>query len=124
RVVRRALDTAIPANIVIAAVLVVFAIGFIVFFVVAHQVFQRETIVAGHEVDAGVGPAAALLIEIAAAAQAGGKFGNRAPLPLPETADGIAILAVPLCPQHREIADLVAAFPHVPRLGNQLDLRQ
>jgi hypothetical protein len=41
----------------------------------------------------------------------------------PVVADGVAVLAVPLGPQRREVADLVAPLPHVPRLGDQLHLR-
>ena len=43
-------------------------------------------------------------------------------LAAPEVADGVAVLAVPLRPQRREAADLVAALADVPRLGDQLDL--
>jgi len=40
----------------------------------------------------------------------------------PRLPDGVAVLAVPLGPQRREAAHLVAALAHVPRLGDQLDL--
>ena len=40
----------------------------------------------------------------------------------PEVAHAVAVAAVPLRPQRREVADLVAAFADVPRLGDQLDL--
>ena len=43
---------------------------------------------------------------------------------LPEAADAVAVLAVPLGPQHREVAHLVAALAQVPRLGDQLHLRE
>ena len=43
-------------------------------------------------------------------------------LAAPEVADRVAVLAVPLRPQRREAADLVAAVADVPRLGDQLDL--
>ena len=43
-------------------------------------------------------------------------------LAAPEVAHGVAVLAVPLRPQRREPADLVAALADVPRLGDQLDL--
>ena len=43
-------------------------------------------------------------------------------LAAPEVADGVAVLAVPLRPLRREVADLVAARPDVPRFGDQLDL--
>ena len=43
-------------------------------------------------------------------------------LATPEVADGVAVVAVPLGPLGREVADLVAARTDVPRLGDQLDL--
>ena len=45
-------------------------------------------------------------------------------LAAPEVADHVAVDPVPLAPQDREVAHLVAARPHVPGLGDQLDLRQ
>src|SRR5581483_4278259 len=42
----------------------------------------------------------------------------------PEAADGVAILAVPRGPARRERADLIAADPGVPRLGDHLDARE
>ena len=45
-------------------------------------------------------------------------------LPAPEVAHDVAVDAVPLAPQHREVADLVAAGADVPGLGDELDLRE
>ena len=45
-------------------------------------------------------------------------------LAAPEVAHRVAVLPVPLRPEHREVADLVAARPDVPRLGDQLHLRE
>ncbi len=42
----------------------------------------------------------------------------------PEVAHRIAVDAVPLRPQDGEVADLIAAGTDVPRLGDELDLRQ
>src|SRR3712207_7286656 len=50
-------------------------------------------------------------------------FRSGAALAPPEVADGVAVLAVPLRPQCREVPDLVAALADVPRLGDQLHLR-
>ena len=83
---------------------------------------QREPVVRGHEVDRRVRAAAVGLVEVAAAGQARGELAERAGLAAPEVADGVAVLAVPLRPQRREVADLVAAGPDVPRLGDQLGL--
>ena len=107
-----------------AAVAVVLAVGLVVLLVVGDEVVQREAVVRGDEVDAGVGPAAVVLVEVAAAGQAVGELADLAVVALPEAAHGVAVLAVPLRPEHREVADLVAALADVPRLGDQLDLRE
>jgi hypothetical protein len=44
--------------------------------------------------------------------------------PFPELAHGIAVLAVPLHPAQREIADLIAALAEIPGLGDQFHRRQ
>ena len=63
-----------------------------------------------------------MLIEIAAAGKARRQLGDRAAVPLAEFTDGVAILAVPLGPENREVADLVAALADVPGFGDELDL--
>ena len=67
--------------------------------------------------------AAVGLVEVAGAREARRELGD-ARLPAPEVAHDVAVDAVPLAPQHREVADLVAARADVPRLGDQLDLRE
>ncbi len=42
----------------------------------------------------------------------------------PEVAHGVAERVVPLRPARREAADLIAARPAVPRLGDELDFRE
>ena len=71
RVVGRPLGAAVPAVVVVGAVAVVLAVGLVVLVVVADQVVQREAVVAGDEVDAGVRPPAALLVQVAASRSAG-----------------------------------------------------
>ena len=58
------------------------------------------------------------------AGQARGELADGAAVAFPEPADDVAILAVPLGPQHGKVADLIAAGADVPRLGDQLDLRE
>ena len=52
RIVGRALDAAVPAQVVVGAVAVVLAVRLVVLPVVRDQVVQREAVVAGDEVDA------------------------------------------------------------------------
>ena len=120
----RPLHPAVPAQIVVGAVAVVLAVGLVVFVVVADQVFQGEAVVAGHEVDAGVGAPPALLVQVAGARQPGGQLRGGVPVALPVAANGVPVAAVPFGPQHGEVAHLVSARAHVPGLGDELDLRQ
>ena len=70
RVVGRAFRAAVPAIVVVGAVAVFLAVGVVVLFVVADQVVQREPVVTGDEIDAGVRLAAIVLVQVAAAGQA------------------------------------------------------
>ena len=104
------------------AVVAALAVRVVVLLVVRHEVVEREPVVRRHEVDRRERAAAVGLVEVAAAGQPGGELAQRAGLAAPEVADGVAVLAVPLRPQRREVADLVATGPDVPRLGDQLGL--
>ena len=66
----RPFDAAVPAQIVVLAVGVAFAVGLVVLVVVADEIGEGEAVVRGDEVDAGVRTPAALLVEIAAARRA------------------------------------------------------
>ena len=57
RFVGRSLDATVPGLVFVDSIPVFLAIGQIVFLLVAHQVVQRETIVRGDEIDAGIWPA-------------------------------------------------------------------
>ncbi len=59
----------------------------VVLLIVGDQIVQREAVVTGDEVDAGVRPAAAPLVQIARAGEARGELGDHAAVPLPEVAD-------------------------------------
>ena len=68
------------------------------------------------------GPAAVGLVEVGAAGEPVGELGQGLVLAPPEVAHRVAVLAVPLRPQGREVAHLVAAVAQVPGLGDELDL--
>src|SRR4029450_8699137 len=115
------LDPAVPGAVVLRAVPVALAVGLVVLVVVADQVIQGEAVVAGDEVDAGVGPAAVGLVQVAGPGEPVGDVGHPGAGGAPEVPHGVAVAAVPLGPQHREVAHLVAALADVPGLGDQLD---
>src|ERR1700735_381466 len=63
-IARRTFDAAVPGSIVGLAVTILFAIFFVMPFVVTDQVIQRETVVGGEKIDARVRLAAARFIQI------------------------------------------------------------
>src|SRR5262249_54514614 len=118
RIVGVPLGAAVPAIVVVAAVAVVFAVGLVVLLVVADEILEGEAVVARDEIDARIGLPPVPLIEVAGSRQSGGHLGGGAAVAFPEAAHVVAILAVPLGPAGREIADLVTTWPDVPRLGD------
>src|ERR1700760_2746975 len=56
------------------------------------------------------------------AGETGGELGQGGAGAAPVVADRVPVAAVPLGPQRREVADLVAALADVPGLGDELDL--
>src|SRR3546814_7463103 len=83
---------------------------------------QGEAVVGGDEVDAGDRTAGVVLVEVGAAGETRGELPDGAGLAPPEVADRVAVLAVPLRPLGREVADLVAALADAPGLGDALPL--
>src|SRR5580698_11605834 len=77
---------------------------------------------AGDEVDRGDGAPAVLLVQVAGSGQPVGELRQRRGLAPPEVPDRVAVLPVPLRPQRREVADLVAAVAYVPGFRDELDL--
>ena len=122
RIVGRALDPAVPRSGVVAAVAVALTVRLVVLAVVADQVREREPVVAGDEVDARERAAAVVPVEVGAPGEPERHLVRRDLAAPPEVAHGVSEPTVPLGPLRREVADLVAPFPHVPRLGDQLDL--
>src|SRR5262249_49093118 len=108
----------------IMAVTILFAVGFVVFLVVAHQVSQGEPIMGGNEVDAGIRPPTTPAIKVAAPSQAVGQVTHQSSISLPKTPHSVTIFPVPFGPQHREVPYLIAALTEIPRLSYQLHLGQ
>src|SRR6185437_10570750 len=68
------------------------------------------------------GSATVGFVEVRGAGEPGGELGEAGRLTAPKVAHGVAVFAVPLRPQPREAAYLVAALADVPGLGDQLHL--
>ena len=76
RIVGRAFDAAVPTAIVVGAVSILFAVGLVVFIVVGDHIVERETIVAGDEVQALLGLALLMAIDFMAADEPIGRCGR------------------------------------------------
>ena len=124
RRVGRPLRAAVPAQVVVRAVAVAFAVRLVVFVVVRDQIVERESVVAGDEVDALLRLPLLVTVEVRAAEQPRREAGHRAALTLPELSHVVAKPAVPLLPRVAdEVADLVESR-RVPCLGDQLGAGQ
>src|SRR6185437_11754457 len=123
-IVRWTFHSTIPTAIIVGAVAIVFAICLIVFRVVADQVLQREAIMRGHKIYAGVGLAAAACIKVARSCNSISQLTNQAAITLPIRTHRVPIFIVPLRPANWEFSYLISALAQVPGLGNKLHLRQ
>ena len=106
------------------AVAVGFEVGLVVAQVVADQIGQREAVVRDHVVDRFGGRAPAGLVMVGRTRQAQREFAARAVAAQPEGPDGVAEAVVPFEPAFGEAAQLVAARPQVPGLGDELHALQ
>ena len=119
-----AFGAAVPGPVVAGAVAVVLAVGLVVLVVVGDEVAQGEAVVDGDQVDRGGGPAADGGVQVRRAGEAVGELADPDRVAAPEVAHRVAVLAVPLPPQRREPAQVVAVdLADVPRLGDHLGLR-
>ena len=91
--------------------------------VVADQIVEAEAVVRDDEVDAGVRLRPSFWYRSLLPGQAITEIRKLAFVALPVAADSVAIFAVPLRPQHREIANLISAAAHIPWLSDELYLR-
>ncbi len=119
-VVGRPFDAAVPRQVVVVAVAVVLAVGLVVLLVVGNQVLQREAVVRGDEVDAGMRPPARPSVQVLRAGEALRQVAHHAIVALPVAAHAVAEAVVPLGPAVGEVADAVAAVAEVPGLRDQL----
>ena len=120
----RPLHAAVPAAVVVRAVAIVLPVRLVVLAIVGHEVVEGEAVVAGDEVDALLGLALLVPVDLGAADQPVRDPRHRARLAAEEVADVVAEPAVPLLPAVAdEAADLVETR-RVPRLGNELRARE
>ena len=111
--------------IVVAAIVVVFAIGLVVFAVVGDKIVKREAIMAGDEINRSCRASLVPGVEVRRALNANGESACLPCITFQKLADVITIFSIPLGPSAvgRERAHLVETAS-VPCLGDQLAFRQ
>src|SRR5215472_7493158 len=110
KVVGWALDTAVPASVVVRAVVAILPVRLVVLLVVRDEVVEGEAIVAGHEVDALLRLAFLVTVNLGAAEQPVREAWHETLVAAEEAADIVAKSSVPLPPTVADEApDLVEA---------------
>src|SRR5215831_5670289 len=122
RVSRWALDAAVPAEIVVRSVAVPLSVLLVVLAVVGNQIIEREAIVAGNKVDALLGFALLLLVDVGAPRQPEGHRTRSAVVAFEKGPHVIAKSPIPFLPAVADKAADLIKPGSVPRFGNQLDI--
>ena len=80
------------------AVAIFFAVGLVVLFIVAHQILQRKTIVGSDKIDARIGQAAIVTVEIARAGQAKAERADLSLVAFPKAPYRVTVSRIPFGP--------------------------
>src|SRR4030042_3355131 len=104
--------------IVIRTILVIFEIGFIMFVIIRDKIMERETIVAGDEVDTVIGRPPVISIEISRSCQSPTEIPCLTSIAFAKSSYRIPSFSIPFRPVHREVPYLIG--PDVPGFGNEL----
>ena len=120
-IVRRTLNAVVVGQVVGMTVPVAFAVRLVVLVVVRDEIAKGEPVMRRDEVHGRPGFPAPLVELVGRARQPRRHLGHLGLVAPPESSDRIPIAVVPLGPSGREAADLVAARPAIPGLGDQLD---
>src|SRR5947208_2533 len=98
----QAFDAAVPGEVFVHAVAVVFAVGVVVLVVVGDEIPQREAVVAGDKVERVIGHSPRMFVKVGAAADASSESASHAEIAAPEAADVVAESAIPFGPAAAE----------------------
>ncbi|CAJ1787122.1 hypothetical protein LGKMAHEF_02034 [Aeromonas salmonicida] len=112
----------IPAEVVIAPVPVLLAVGLVVFVVITGPVPQGETVMTSDEVDALLWVGVVIVIDIRAAAQSLHEGSDGVVIPAQKVAHVIPELAVPLTPARAGQAAYLIKPTRIPGFGDELDV--
>src|SRR4029077_13464848 len=96
---------------------IIFAILLVMFGVVRDQIVQRETVMAGHEIDAVVSGTPVIAVKVCRTRETPSQIRQLTGVALAEATHGVAKFSIPFGPVNGKISDLVG--PDVPRLRDQ-----
>src|SRR5246127_997745 len=120
RIIGRALKTAIPASIVVCAVAIIFAIGFVMLSVVRNEIVESESVVTCYEVYALFRLAFLVTIDFVAAKHSVSEARQRAVFATEKTSHVVAKLPIPLFPTVPNEAPHLIQSSRVPCFCNHL----
>src|SRR5262249_62364025 len=100
------------------------AVGLVVLVVVRDQVIEGEAVMAGDEVDALLGLALLVRVDVRASQDACGEAGYRSIVAFQEAANVVAEPPVPLLPGITHETPYLIKARGIPRLGNELSTGQ
>ena len=109
--------------VIIRAVFVALTVRIVVLLLKAHQILEREPVMTGDVIEAGLRGPTGGLENVAAPRHARGELRRQVEIRTPELASRIAELTVPLRPALRKIPQLIALLAQIPGFGDELALR-
>jgi hypothetical protein len=119
---RWAVDAAIPGEIIVRPVAVLFSVRFVVLAIEGNQVIQRKAIVAGDKIDALLCLAFFVLVYIRAPRQPEGHCMSGSVVAFEKPANVVLKSPVPFLPAIADEAPDLIEASGVPGFGNQLDI--
>src|SRR5208283_94596 len=108
------LNTAVDTAIMIHAIVIGLAVGFVMLAPIGNEVGQRKSVMRSHEINAGLGRAPVMPEQIARCRQAFCQLAAMHVFGKPEAACGVAKLIVPLGKPRRKMSGLIRR--RIPRL--------
>src|ERR1700760_511774 len=115
---RHSFDSVVPPIVMRGTVLAVFSVGLVMFFVIAYQIVQSESVMGCHEINACPRLSTTPVEKICRGGEARREVRHLSFVTLPKATDGAAITVVLLGPSGREFAHLIPSWATIPWLCN------
>src|SRR5262249_42882460 len=116
----RPFNAAVPAYVVVRTVAIVFPVGLVVLAVVRDEIIESKPIVTGHEIDALLGLALFVAVNIGTAQKPRGQRGDRTRVRLKKMPQIVTESAVPFLPGVSDEASDLIEPGGIPRFRDQL----